>query len=952
VRSPAVAVLLPVHDQAAFLPRALESLLAQRRAAWEAVVVDDGSRDPDEVGAVVASVATAGRRIRLLRHPVNRGLGATLNAGLDATSAPLVAYLPADDVWFPDHLGVLLDCLADPAVVLARSRPTEDPGTPYAQLVQVAHRRTGDRWTERDELESDDLDRLMWARVAARGPTADAGRVTCSWTCHPGQRSRAIRESFDGGLNVFRSRYRVAEPLRFASTDSGEVDEVARYGRYRARSYPAAPDGLRILIVGELAFNPERVLALAERGHRLTGLWTGDGLGDATVGPLPFGHVPDLDRGRWRDAVREMGPDVIWAQLNWRAVPFAHAVRSAVSGVPFVWHFKEAPQRSIIRGEWPLLADLVTGADACLLATEEERDWFATALHGRADPARLGVLDGDLPLRDRLDGPMSAKLSDDDGHPHTVVLGRPAGLDAAWLVELARRGVHTHLYGQVRAPGPKGAWTAWLDEALTAAPDHVHLHPAVGPENWVRELSRYDAGWLHRFPSDNGGDLRRATWDDLNSPARLPILLAAGLPALQQANPRSVVSVERVLRRDGTGLFYRSADDVAAALSAELAGRGGRTAALAVRERWTFDAHADRLVTVFRSLPRAPGPSRLQAATLLQREEQRQGRRDEHESSRGHDGQGDQGGPGRGGGTDRQVGAQQVRVLGDSPAGDDRRRGAHGQHLEQAGRQPPQQQQGAEPARPGHDHQRKAPAEQAVEEARRIGPEDRDAGQRHHARREGGDPRPEAEVGHQVVLPADPGLRGEEDGRDEGHDDHREHAAEQGRRVDPAAEGVPVPPCGYPARGDTARDGAQEEGHDHRGDGERRTGDPLLVGAHHHLAEGETGAAHDDAQRRQPERDVERRRDRGERRRERRPEHHQAEDQPHVVGLPHRRERLVDEVPGAPAALGAACGQVPEAGPVVRAAEHRVRDHADEQDHGGEGAHAPAPASERARDGP
>jgi glycosyltransferase involved in cell wall biosynthesis len=602
VSDPAVAVLVPVHDQAAFLPRALDSLLAQRMGDWEAVVLDDGSRDGAAVTAVVASLADP--RIRLTRWPDNRGLGATLNAGLTATSAPVVAYLPADDVWFSDHLEALLDRLADPEVVLSRSGLSEPSGTPYDQLVQVAHRRTADRWTERAEVESDDLDRLLWARVRGRGRTADTGRTTCAWTRHPGQRSRAIRESFDGGLNVFRSRYRVPEPLRFASSDSDEVDEVARYARFRARTHPPAPDGLRILLVGELAFNPERVLALAERGHRLTGLWTTQGLGDATVGPLPFGHVPDLDRDRWEDEVRAHRPDVVWAQLNWRAVPFAHAVRTAFPEIPFVWHFKESPQRSLVRGEWPLLADLVAGADACLLATEEERDWFALALRGRVEPARLGVLDGDLPKRDWLDARRSRKLSAEDGQPHTVVLGRPLGLDLAWILELARRGVHVHLHGQVRAPGPKGSWTAWLDAARREAPHHVHLHPAVGPDEWVREFSRYDAGWLHRFASDNGGDLRRATWDDLNSPARLPVLLAAGLPLLQPAHPGSLVSVERVLRRDGTGLFYRSADEVAAVLTDELADRRGHRAALAARERHTFDAHADRLVRVFRSLRR------------------------------------------------------------------------------------------------------------------------------------------------------------------------------------------------------------------------------------------------------------------------------------------------------------------------------------------------------------
>ncbi len=612
--APRVAVLVPVFDQAAFLPRALGSALAQGEQRLEVLVLDDGSHD--DPAAALAPFA-GDPRVRLLSWERNRGLGAALNAGLGAATAPLVAYLPADDVWYAGHLAALLRVLEDPAVVLAASgvRHHGDrhalgapPGHPL-QLVQVAHRGTAARWTERAELEADDLGLLMWDRLAGDAARAATGEVTCEWTDHPRQRHKAIRESFDGGLNVFRRRYGVEQPLRLRSSDRGLVDEVARYARFRDRSYPPAPpagDGLDVLLVGELSFNPERVLALAERGHRLHGLWTDDGLGDSTVGPLPFGHVRDLPRTGWSDAVRALRPDVVYALLNWRAVPFAHAVRRAHPEVPFVWHFKESPQLSVRRGEWPQLAELVAGSDACLVATEEERAWFLQALPGRLDPERIGVLDGDLPSREWLAGDRSPKLSALDGEPHTVVVGRPHGLDGDWLVELARRGVHTHLHGQVVAPGPTGAWRAWWDEAVAAAPGHLHLHPAVGPEDWVGVLSRYDAGWLHRFSSDNGGDLRRATWDDLNSPARLPVLLAAGLPALQQANPGSAVAVERILRGCGAGLLYGAARDgggaeeVAALLHGEVASPAAGPAAWVAREDHVFDAHADRLVQVLR----------------------------------------------------------------------------------------------------------------------------------------------------------------------------------------------------------------------------------------------------------------------------------------------------------------------------------------------------------------
>jgi hypothetical protein len=58
--------------------------------------------------------------------------------------------------------------------------------------------------------------------------------VTCTWTDHPHQRHKAVRESYDGGVNVFRRRYRVAEPLVLHSTDSGRTDEPALYERFRS----------------------------------------------------------------------------------------------------------------------------------------------------------------------------------------------------------------------------------------------------------------------------------------------------------------------------------------------------------------------------------------------------------------------------------------------------------------------------------------------------------------------------------------------------------------------------------------------------------------------------------------------------------------------------------------------------------------------------------------------
>jgi hypothetical protein len=119
---------------------------------------------------------------------------------------------------------------------------------------------------------------------------------------------------------------------------------------------------------------------------------------------------------------------------------------------------------------------------------------------------------------------------------------------------------------------------------------------------WVGELSRYDAGWLHRLSSANGGDLRAATWDDLNLPARIPPLMAGGVPLLQRRSPGGRVAADRLIEETGIGVLYDDVDDVADRLRASGILAGARAAVSAHRSSFTFDAHADDLIALFRRL--------------------------------------------------------------------------------------------------------------------------------------------------------------------------------------------------------------------------------------------------------------------------------------------------------------------------------------------------------------
>lgn len=99
-RTPLVSVIVPCHAQASYLPRAVESVLAQTLADWELVVIDDGS--PDDVPGALAP-GLQDPRVTLVQQS-NRGLGGARNRGIAATTGPYVQFLDADDWLAPEKL--------------------------------------------------------------------------------------------------------------------------------------------------------------------------------------------------------------------------------------------------------------------------------------------------------------------------------------------------------------------------------------------------------------------------------------------------------------------------------------------------------------------------------------------------------------------------------------------------------------------------------------------------------------------------------------------------------------------------------------------------------------------------------------------------------------------------------------------------------------------------------
>jgi glycosyltransferase involved in cell wall biosynthesis len=95
---PRVSVIIPTFNCARFLGRAIDSALAQTYGDYEVIVVDDGSTDETQ-----HVVPRFGGKIRYLYQP-NKGVSSARNLALSQASGELIAYLDADDMWYPHKL--------------------------------------------------------------------------------------------------------------------------------------------------------------------------------------------------------------------------------------------------------------------------------------------------------------------------------------------------------------------------------------------------------------------------------------------------------------------------------------------------------------------------------------------------------------------------------------------------------------------------------------------------------------------------------------------------------------------------------------------------------------------------------------------------------------------------------------------------------------------------------
>lgn len=96
---PFFSIVIPLYNKEKHIKATLLSILAQTFSDFEVIVVNDGSTD----GSLAEAAMVKDERIKLFTIE-NHGVSYARNYGIEKSSAGLVAFLDADDVWHPSHL--------------------------------------------------------------------------------------------------------------------------------------------------------------------------------------------------------------------------------------------------------------------------------------------------------------------------------------------------------------------------------------------------------------------------------------------------------------------------------------------------------------------------------------------------------------------------------------------------------------------------------------------------------------------------------------------------------------------------------------------------------------------------------------------------------------------------------------------------------------------------------
>lgn len=317
--TPKVSVLLPAFDCASTLPLALESIRRQRESSFECVIVDDGSSD--ETLRVAEWFRARDARFRVISR-AHSGLVASLNAGLEACRAPVIARMDGDDVMAMNRLTVTLARLeAEPELDAVGTRVRSFP-----RGLLTPKRLAYERWLNGISQHAD-IEREAFVECPIAHPTLTIRRSVLEAL---GYRDLGWPEDYDLILRLLAGGRRLAVvPQKLHHWR----DTPGRY----SRTHPAC--SIESFVACKASFLAEGFLRMGAKFN----LWGYGDTGKALVRALaPLGKHPN--------AIVELHPGRMGQRIaGARVIPPLELPR--VERLPLVVSVAGAEARGLIRAE-------------------------------------------------------------------------------------------------------------------------------------------------------------------------------------------------------------------------------------------------------------------------------------------------------------------------------------------------------------------------------------------------------------------------------------------------------------------------------------------------------------------------------------------------------------------------------------------------------------------------
>lgn len=213
---------MPVYNGGAYLPQAIESVLAQSYGDFELLIVDDLSSDNS---VEVAEQYLHDRRVVLLRNEMNLGVAGARNRALASSHGEFVTFLDQDDIWLARKLELQVTAIStEPSIGLLHAEYARidadgallphwqgKPATSFANpdapleirdvfselflsndiqpLTTMIRRSVLDAVGSFNPALRGTDDYELWLRIALRYPIGHLRTIVGYWRSHPTQQS-------------------------------------------------------------------------------------------------------------------------------------------------------------------------------------------------------------------------------------------------------------------------------------------------------------------------------------------------------------------------------------------------------------------------------------------------------------------------------------------------------------------------------------------------------------------------------------------------------------------------------------------------------------------------------------------------------------------------------------------------------------------------------------------